>query len=287
MGIFFVSGLAVGSIYALSGVGLVLLYRATGVLNLAYGAIGAAGAMVAWQLVEWEYPAPLAWCAAILLAIVISFCQGRFVAPYLDFREPVIKAVATLGVMLIVLGIVNWIWVENPRRFDLPTDTIGTRLLGVRVTVTRGLVLVLALVSTAGIALYLNKTRMGLLMRSLANNRNIASMIGVPVLKVELVAWIFSGFLSGLTGLMFADLVSMNPNVLAFLVIPAIAAAIVGRLESLWLTLIGGMGIGIIEAMTTLIKPVAPFRTAVPFVVAAIVILWLQRKQRLTFADDD
>ena len=92
MGIFFVSGLAVGSIYALSGVGLVLLYRATGVLNLAYGAIGAAGAMVAWQLVEWEYPAPLAWCAAILLAIGISFCQGRFVAPYLDFREPVIKA---------------------------------------------------------------------------------------------------------------------------------------------------------------------------------------------------
>src|SRR5512144_241630 len=66
-GLFLVAGLALGAIYALSGVGLVVLYRATGVLNLAYGAIGAMGAMVAWQLGQWGWPEAAGWMAAILV----------------------------------------------------------------------------------------------------------------------------------------------------------------------------------------------------------------------------
>jgi len=59
-GVFLVAGLALGAIYALSGVGLVVLYRSTGVLNIAYGAIGALGAMLAWQLEQMQYPEPVA-----------------------------------------------------------------------------------------------------------------------------------------------------------------------------------------------------------------------------------
>src|SRR5580765_3801827 len=106
-GIFFVTGLAVGAIYALSGVGLVVLYRSTGVLNLAYGAIGGMGAMLAWQIEQWGYPEAAAWVVAILVATLLSLAYGRLVAPYLDYREPVVKAVATLGYALIILGILQ------------------------------------------------------------------------------------------------------------------------------------------------------------------------------------
>jgi branched-chain amino acid transport system permease protein len=286
-GILFVTGLAVGAIYALSGVGLVVLYRSTGVLNLAYGAIGGMGAMLAWQIEQWGYPEAAAWVVAILVATLLSLAYGRVVAPYLDYREPVVKAVATLGYALIILGICNYFWVEAPRRLALFTDSSGFSLLGIRITGTRALAFLVALATTIGIAVFLKRTRIGLQMRALANRRELSSLLGVPVLKVETTAWLISGLLAGFSGLMFGDLVRPNPTALTFIVIPAIAAAIVGRLESLPLTLIGGLVIGVAESMTTLIKPIAPYRTAAPFVVAAILLLWLQRNRRLTFSGHD
>lgn len=286
-GVFLVAGLALGAIYALSGVGLVVLYRSTGVLNIAYGAIGALGAMLAWQLEQMQYPEPVAWVAALAVATLLSVAYGRLVAPYLSFREPVVKAVATLGFALMILGTANYFWVEAPRRLYLFTDAMGFELLDVRITGTRALVFGATLATTLGIAAFLKYTRVGLLMQALANKRELSSVLGVPVIRIETYAWLISGFLAGFTGLMFGDLVRPNPGALTFLVIPAIAAAIVGRLESLPMTLAGGLIIGIAESMTTLIKPLAPYRSAAPFVVAAILLLWLQRNRKLTFSGHD
>lgn len=286
-GTFLVAGLALGSIYALSGVGLVLLYRSTGVLNLAYGAIGAAGAMVCWQLIEWGYALGLAIAAALVLATSISMAYGGLVAPRLSYRDPVVRAVATLGLALIILGILNWAWQVNPRRLSLPTDGEGIAILGVRVTLTRAIAFTVTVLASVSLALVLAKTRVGLMMRALANNRSLASVLGVQVLRVEMFAWGASGLLAGFSGIMLGDLVRLDPAVLTFLVIPAIAAAIVGRLQSLAVTLLGGMFIGVVEAMTALIPPLASVRSAAPFVVAAAVILWLQRKKTLTFATGD
>ncbi|MCX7157034.1 MAG: branched-chain amino acid ABC transporter permease [Rhodocyclales bacterium] len=286
-GVFLVAGLALGAIYALSGVGLVVLYRSTGVLNIAYGAIGAMGAMLAWQLEQMQYPEPVAWVAALLAATLLSLAYGRLVAPYLSYREPVVKAVATLGFALMILGTANYFWVEAPRRLYLFTDAMGFEVLDVRITGTRALVLIATLATTFGIAIFLKHTRIGLLMQALANKRELSSVLGVPVIRIETYAWLISGVLAGFTGLMFGDLVRPNPGALTFLVIPAIAAAIVGRLESLPMTLAGGLIIGVVESMSTLIKPIAPYRSIAPFVVAAILLLWLQRNRKLTFSGHD
>ena len=130
IGLFFVSGLAIGSLYALGGIGMVVLYRATGVLNFANGAAGAAGVMLAWQLADWGVWGPFTWFAAIFVAFTISLAYGRLIAPLLAWREPVVKAVATLGFALIILGIVSFIWEDDPRKFALPTDKIGVYILG-------------------------------------------------------------------------------------------------------------------------------------------------------------
>lgn len=286
-GLFLINGLAVGAIYALSGVGLVVLYRATGVLNLAYGAIGAAGAMIAWQVMQWGWSEGIGWITALGVATALSLAYGRLLAPHLAYREPVVKAVATLGFAMVVLALMNWTWVEAPRRLSLTTDGFAVTLLGMRVTGTRLLAFAAAILVTAGIAVFLVTTRTGLRMRALANNRDLSSLLGVPVGQVETVAWLISGLLAGFSGLMFGDLVRLNPTVLTFLVIPAIAAAIVGRLESLVFALAGGMLIGVVESMATLAKPIAPYRAAAPFVVAVLLMLWFQRNRRLTFSGRD
>ena len=164
---------------------------------------------------------------------------------------------------------------------------MGFRLLGVRITGTRAVAFAATVLIAVGIAVFLKQTKVGLLMRALANKRDLASVLGVPVIKVETYAWLISGVLAGFTGLMFGSLVRPNPGALTFLVIPAIAAAIVGRLRSLPMTLIGGLVIGIAESMSTLVPAIKDYRSAVPFVLAAILLLWMQRHRRLTFSGQD
>ncbi|MCP5085436.1 MAG: branched-chain amino acid ABC transporter permease [Rhodobacteraceae bacterium] len=287
VGLFLVSGLAVGSLYALGGIGMVVLYRATGVLNFANGAAGAAGVMTAWQLGQWGVWAPATWCAAILISLAISLTYGRFLAPLLAWREPVVKAVATLGFALIVLGAVSFLWIDDPRRFSLPTDKIGVYILGMRVTVTRLIAFGTSVGIVFAIWLYLSQTTVGLQMRALANDRDLSALIGIPILKVETFAWGVSGVIAGFTGLMFGDLIRLEPTVITFMVIPSIAAAVCGRLDNLGIVLIGGLSMGVIESMLTLSPTLKGARPIAPFVIAALVLLWYQRGTRLTFDSKD
>ena len=287
LGLFLVSGLAVGALYALGGVGLVLLNRATGVLNFAYGAMGAAGAMTAWQLLQWKWPEPLAWLACIAVALVLSLTFGRLIAPGLAHREPVVKAVATLGFALALLGVMNLIWVVTPRKLSLTPDSLSLSILGLRVTATRLIALAAGIGVTLGMGLFLARTRIGLMMRALADNREIAAILGTPVRRVETIAWGISGVLAGFTGLLFATLVRLDPAVLTFLVIPIIATTIIGRLSSIPVTFAAGLAIGMLESLLTLYKPLAPFRVATPFLVAIVAMMWMQRGRKLTFAGQD
>jgi branched-chain amino acid transport system permease protein len=287
IGLFFVSGLAVGSLYALGGIGMVVLYRATGVLNFANGAIGAAGVMTAWQLGQWGIWPPLTWIVAICIALFFSLAYGRYIAPLLAWREPVVKAVATLGFALIILGLVSYLWIDDPRNFSLPTDKIGVHILGLRVTVTRLIVFATSIAMVVAIHMYLNRTSVGLHMRALANNRDISALIGIPIVRTETIAWGISGVIAGFTGLMFGDLIRLEPTVITFMVIPSIAAAVCGRLESLGLVLIGGLSMGVIESLLTLSPYLKSVRPIAPFVIAVLVLSYYQRGRRLSFAGSD
>ncbi|MBN8292944.1 branched-chain amino acid ABC transporter permease [Rhodobacter sp. NTK016B] len=287
IGLFIASGLAVGSLYALGGIGIVVLYRATGVLNFAGGAAGAAGAMTAWQLTDWGVWDPISWIACLAVALAITLFYGRLIAPRLAWRETVVKAVATLGFALIILGAVSFLWVDDPRSISLPTDAIGVRILGMRVTATRLLVFFASIGIVVGIWLFLARTQIGLQMRALANDRDLAALMGIPILRVETIAWGISGLLAGFTGLMFADLIRLEPTIITFMVIPSIAAAICGRLENLTVVLLGGLSMGVIENMLTMSPMLRGVRPIAPFVIAALVLLWYQRGSRLTFGGRD
>lgn len=287
VGMFVVSGMAVGSLYALGGIGLVVLYRATGVLNFASGAIGAFAVMLAWQLGQWGVPAVMTWLAAMIAAITLSLTYGRLIAPGLAWREPVVKAIATLGFALIILGMTAFIWDDDVRKFSLPSDKQAVMVMGLRVTVTRLIVILAAIILVIGIWLYLGKTRMGLQMRALANDRNLSALIGIRILKAETIAWAIAGVIAGFTGLMFGDLIRLEPVVITFLVIPSIAAAICGRLDNLVQVLLGGLTMGVIESLLTLQPALKDIRPIAPFVIAALALLWMQRGKQLLFARDN
>lgn len=287
IGLFLVSGLAVGSLYALGGIGIVLLYRATGVLNFAAGAIGAASAFFTWQLGHWGIFAPLTWLGGLMAGVALALAYGWLIAPGLSWREPVIKGVASLGYALVLLGLVSFLWNDDPRKLSFPSDSVSIPVLGLRVTLTRLIVMAAAIGIVIAITLALNRTRIGLQMRALANNRRIASLVGVPILRVETVAWGVSGLIFGFTGLMFGSLVRLEPAVITFMVIPCTAAAIAGRLTSLPNVLIAGLAMGVIESLLTLSDSFKAVRPMAPYVIAIAVLVVMNLGRRLTFAGED
>src|SRR4029077_451739 len=125
---FIVSGLALGGAYALSGVGMVVLYQATGVVYLAFGAVGAMGALIAWSLTSAGAPGWVAWPACVLFGGVVTLAYGMVFGPPLAQRGPLVKAVATLGLTLVLFGVMDLLWTANggqSRAISLPTDNGG------------------------------------------------------------------------------------------------------------------------------------------------------------------
>ena len=123
--------------YALSGVGMVVLYRATGVLYLAFGAVGAFGALVAWQLTQSHWNIWLAYLVAVVLSAVITLAYGMVFGSALAARETVVKATATLGLTLGLLGVMDLLWTSSggeSRSINLPTDNHGFTVGQINVT---------------------------------------------------------------------------------------------------------------------------------------------------------
>jgi branched-chain amino acid transport system permease protein len=278
---FIVTGLALGSVYAMSGVGMVVLYRATGVLNLAFGAVGAMGALIAWQLLNkngWaEGPAFL---ACILFGGVITLIYGFLLGPPLAGRDPLIKATATLGLALILLGVMDLVWSDKARSMILPTSNHGFRVSDVFVNYTQVIALGFGIAITVVTGLFLRFTKLGTAMRALANDREITATLGVPVRRVEAAAWFGSGLLSGAAGLLLSNLVGLDAATLTFLVISSLAATLIGRLRSITGTFFAAIAIGLVNALVTPIVSISNYRDMTPFVLATIALLVLSTGRR-------
>lgn len=273
---FLVIGMALGGVYAMSGVGLVVLYRTTGVLNLFYGAVGAIGSLVAWELVnEYGWNQYLAFLVAILLGGVLTLAYGWLLGPPLANRDPLVKAAASLGFALILLGVMQWYWTADVRTLSLPTSDWQYVAGWLRINWTQILAMAFPVVVALVTVVFLNRTKTGTAMRALADNRDNAALLGIPVRKVEAWAWFGSGILFGVSGLLLAELVSMEIAALTFtLPVAALAAALIGRVESLPATLVAAFVVGLVQSCLGAMSSIAQYRNTTPFVAAIIVLLY-------------
>jgi branched-chain amino acid transport system permease protein len=282
---FIITGLALGGVYALSGVGMVVLYRTTGVLNLAFGAVGAMGAFIAWSLINsFGWPEWLAYLACIGFGAAVTLAYGVLFGPPLAGRDPLVKAAATLGLALILLGAMSWIWSDKARSMVLPTTKWSYEVGDVLINWTQILALALGILVTLATAAFLRRTSLGTAMRALANDREITAALGVPVRRVEASTWLVSGVLSGTAGLLLSNLVGLDAATLTFLVISSLAATLIARLRSLVVTLLAGIVIGLVNAMVTPFFSISQYRDMAPFVLAIVALLFLSRHEQISFA---
>ena len=203
-------------------------------------------------------------------------------------RDPLVKMMGTLGLALILLGLMAW---RAPaggafaRFLPLPSSSTTTRSSATSVSLTQIIAIVLAFVITAGVSVFLRVTKLGTAMRALANDREMTATLGVPVRRVEAAAWFGSGLACGAAGLLLPDLLtSLDYSALTFLVISSLAAALIGRLRSLWATLFGGLAVGLAQSVLSPYATVSAYRSAAPFVLAIVALLYLSRRRVVTIS---
>jgi branched-chain amino acid transport system permease protein len=280
---FLITGLSLGGVYALSGVGMLVLYRATGVLYLAFGAVGAMGALIAWQLIN--HAGFGFWPAALVSALfggVVTLAYGMVFGPALAQRDPLVKATATLGLTLILLGVMDLLWPSSggaSRALTIPTDNNTFQVGQISVTYTNVIALVLGLVITVVTAAFLHYTKLGTAMRAMADDREITATLGVPVRRVTAAAWFGCGVLSGIAGVLLADLIALDATSLTFLVISTLAATLIARLRSITVTFLAAIVIGLVTSELTPVSSLSNYRDMTPFVLAAIALLVLNRRR--------
>jgi branched-chain amino acid transport system permease protein len=291
---YIVTGLALGGVYALSGVGIVVLYRATGVLNLAFGAIGAMGALISWTLINHTtFPDWASYLVCVAFGGLVTVAYGVVFGPPLARRDALVKAVGTLGLTLILLGLMSYLWPPIGRTMLLPTSTPSYSYhvgwAGVDVTLTQIIGLAFGVFVTVLVSVFLRFTKLGTAMRALADDREITSTLGVPVRRVEAVAWFGSGLIAGAAGLLLSDLVGLDAVNLTFLIISSLAAALIARLRSLVATLLAGIGVGLCTALLTPVIQwpsetnyqfsLSSYRGGAPFAIAIVTLLILARRR--------
>ena len=284
---FLISGLAFGAVYAMSGTGLLVLYRTTGVLNFAFGAIGAMGANITWHLIEKTEWCPdwLAYVACVVVSAALTLLYGVVFAPRFANRDPLGKMLGTLGFALILLGLMFNLWrSQDARGFRLPTGTRRFEIFDARVTWTQVVAVLFALLVVGGVTIFLRATKIGTAMRAIANDREISSLLGVPVRRVETAAWLGSGVLCGIVGLLLVDLFgSLDMVLMTWFVIPSLAPVLIGQMRYLWVTFFAAFVIGVVEAELNASNWGWPsqYRKTTAYVFAVAALLWFARRRTI------
>ncbi|MFE4581761.1 ABC transporter permease subunit, partial [Streptomyces chartreusis] len=264
------AGLSVGSAAALTGIGLVVTYRSTGVLNFAHGAIAMVCAYVLRQfVVEWGWPL---WAGAtvtlLVLAPGIGMLLERFVFRPLSVlgSDPAQTLVASIGVFVLLVGGAALLWGQGAR--DDAPELVSADPWGQ---------LAVALVLAAAVGAVIRWTRFGRELRAVVDDRQLAVLGGIDADRVAAAGWAFGSFTAGLTGVLLAPYVRLDPYGLPLLVMEVVAVAVVARMRSLPVAVVTALAIGVAQSQLTRLHPSgwgAPLLQAVGtnlFVVALLI----------------
>ena len=279
-------GLVTGAVYGIAASGLVLTYATSGIFNFAQGSMAMLAAFTYWQFrYGWSWPAPLALFA--VLVVLAPLLGGLlYVGIMRGLRETadVTKIVVTIGIMLGLIALAQWIWNPGTPRTDAPFfgDSAKFKVFGVFVTVHEAIALGCGILIAMGIRLLFTSTRTGISMRALVDNPVLLQLNGGRPKRLAALSWALGGTLAALAGVLITPISggTLDVHVLTLLVLDSIAAAMFGRLRSIWLTFAGALVLGLAETYVLGYFPVSwswasNFRIALPMIVLFVVLIAL------------
>ncbi len=283
---FVILGITAGSVYGLTGTGLVLTYKTSGIFNFAQGAVATTGAYVFYILHDDVLHLP-AVPTALICVFVVGPVLGlglETMARRLADASATMKVVATIGLVLVVQGFFSATFGTLARTFPawLPQHTV--KIGGVFVGEDQMIITGIALAATVALFLFFRQTRLGLAMRGVVDNPELLDLGGTSPAAVRRWAWMIGSSFATLAGILLAPTLNLDATVLTLLVVQAFGAAAIGRFRSLPLTYAGGLVIGIIASVATKYvvtssAALAGLPASIPFIVLFLVLIFTPRSK--------
>jgi branched-chain amino acid transport system permease protein len=246
--LFVIVGITLSAIYAMAAAGLVVTYTTSGIFNFAQGAIGMILTYTYWQLkVAWGIQTLLALLLTVLVAAPILGALIERILMRRLVRAPLVaQLVATVGLLAFFVGLADTVWPSDTYRsigqfYGADKIQIGTTFIPWYriITIVVGVIVAIALWAL------LHKTRVGVAMRAVVDNRDLAALNGARPGMLSMLAWALGSSMAAIAGIFLAmDLGQLSSQGLTFFIVDAFAAAIIARLRSLPMTLVGGAVIG-------------------------------------------
>jgi len=269
------TGLSAGSLYALVALGIVLIYRSTRVLNFAHGDIATLATFVAFSMLTHQYSFPVALGGSLLVgaAVGVAFYFGVLVKAQRQGANLLGMVILTLGLALIIQGVVVWTWGAEPVSLPFPISDTKTYQVGPVVMSQLSLATLAAgLVGSLLLYLLVQKTRLGLAMRATSENVMAAQTLGIPTRLVLIVSWGAASALGVVAGIFLAPALLLDPFFMLDPFLKGFAAAVLGGLNSLPGAVVGALILGVAESLAGAYLTI-PFKNTLAFLIIIVVLL--------------
>ena len=244
-----VSGIVVGSIYALSALGFVLIYKSSRVLNIAHGQIIAAGAFITYALTVW---AGIPIIVSFILSLVVTFFLAMSVERVFLRRligEPIISVImVTIGLMSIIDGLI-FLTPFGTENFSFPEFLPNTPISvgGVSISWTQLVGVIITFIMIIGFTWFFKKSTIGISMRAVSDDQMASMSIGISIPRVFGLAWATAGFSAAAAGAIIGNITGLNFETLQAFGITVFPVVILGGLDSIFGAVVAGIIMGLIQ----------------------------------------
>jgi branched-chain amino acid transport system permease protein len=247
MGQVLVNGLFLGALFAVVAVGLTLIYGVMEVPNFAHSGIIALSAYATWSAASHGAPFLLAALVGVLVGGLLSVLTELLAYRWVRDNPAAAPAVA-LGLLLVLQNTALRLYGGEGKALDTPYDSAVLRFGGVSLSGVKVALIVIAVVALAALSALLSRTSLGRAVRAVAQDREAAAMLGVPMQRQYTLAFLIAGLLGGLSAVAYAPTFQISPFMADEVLLSAFVVVVLGGLGSVWGAVVGGVVLGVVES---------------------------------------
>lgn len=277
LGQLIMSGLAAGSLYALTAVAVVVVFRNTRTINLAQGDFAMIGAFLALLFIKsFGFDYLVALGLSVVCTMALGVLTERLVMRPIADSDWLTLFTATLGVYYILHGVSGWLWGRDTKAFPVTFDPTPIHFLGT--IISQGHLINMAWVTGIGVLLFLffRYTKQGIAMRAVTDDPETAQLMGIPVRFIVMLTWAMAGFLGAFAGILAAPIIYVAPEMMDQVLIKGYVAAVFGGLFSIPGAILGALLIGVAENLAGGYLG-AHYKTSIAFVMIVVLLAFRPR----------
>ena len=267
-----ISGIALGAIYGLVALGIVLVHKATGILNFAHGEMVMVTTFVAFSLLGFGLPYWLAVLLTLIFAAVFGFMVETVLIRKLIGAPLLSTALVCLGLFLILGDVAVWIWGKDPYMFPSPFSEKPFIFGGVIVSPSDIGTIAVCAVLSLGLFLFFRLTKIGIAMQATMDNQTAARLMGIPVKRMFAISWMLATMVAAIAGLLIAPVIFLHFTFMQSILHFAFAAAVLGGINSLPGAMVGGVILGIVTNLVGIYVS-SELKEAMPFLIMLLILI--------------